>query len=104
MVDMSDTVVGSGIPAVAVLVEAVSFTPGREPVVIQYRARDAKSGPLAQSQLHHTTQPALERRCVVGATTWGDDEIKAELRAHLNECGMIVEIADRPQSPEQPVK
>lgn len=75
-----------------VVIEAISFTPGREPVIIQYSACNTKVGPLASSQLHHATQEKLRARCARGVLEWGDAEAIAELSEHLTECGISAEV------------
>jgi hypothetical protein len=91
---------------VPVVIEAVQYTPDREPVVVHYRARDAIAGPLATTNLFHTTQPELAARGTAAARAgeawyWSCDEVKAALADHLAEHGFAVSVvANVLQQPE----
>jgi hypothetical protein len=85
-----------------VVINAIQFTPDREPVLIQYSGHGVTSGPLAQTQLHHTTQDALSARSGT-AGSWGDADVKAELAAHLAEHGIAAVIVDNVEAPPEPV-
>jgi hypothetical protein len=76
-----------------VVINAVQFTPDRQPVLIQYAGHEVSSGPLAGRQMHHTTQAVLEARSGIPGS-WGDAECKAELAAHLAEHGIAAVIVD----------
>jgi hypothetical protein len=76
-----------------VVIETVQFTPDREAVILHYRGRGVTAGPLAQTNLHHTTQEQLAARAPAEIRTtylgyWCDNECKAELEAHLAESGI----------------
>lgn len=88
-----------------VCIEAISFTPGREPVIIQYSGLNTTVGPLATSQLHHATQAALQTRVKSPGAVWGDAEAIADLADHLTDCGIAAEVvvnADPSREAEAP--
>lgn len=76
---------------IQIIIEAVQHTPDREPVAIQFAARPPATGLFALSQQLHTTQAALVARSGI-PDSWGDAEVKAELRAHLEGHGLVAEI------------
>jgi len=81
------------VQAVQVVVTAVSYTPDCEPVHIHYEGVGVSGGPLAQSNICHTTQADLSARSGKPGY-WGDAETKAELADHLAENGLVVTVAD----------
>lgn len=88
---------------IEIVLEAVQFTPDREPVIIQYAGRGVTTGPFARSQQHHTTQAALADRSTIPGY-WSDVETKADLAAHLAEHGIAAVIVDNvePEQPDEP--
>jgi hypothetical protein len=92
--------------ALQIVIEAVQFTAGREPVIVQYAAKDAATGgPFARTQLHHTTQSALAGRAsgqTRDADYWSDAEVAAELVAHLASFGVTAEVVPHDVAEPQP--
>ena len=68
-------------------IEAIQYTPGGEPVLVQYSAEG--DGPMARSTLFHTTQEAL-------GDGWNDQHVLEALEAHLtaHELTAVVPMAD----------
>lgn len=93
-----------------VVAEAVQFTPGREPVKVQYSARGTAEGPLKGSLMFHTTQTELfehsvGRKAIDGdEITWGDLDVVAMLQKHLDDNGINATVTvlepDAPPTPE----
>lgn len=80
-----------------VIIEAVSYTPDREPVNIHYAGYLVRTGPFARSMICSTTQSKLAARSpaaiqAIAPGYWSDEELKAELLAHLEELGFPVEL------------
>lgn len=68
-------------------IEAIQYTPGCEPVLVQY---SADTGPMARSTLFHTTQAALTARANGG--TWNDKHVLEALEEHLATFALPVEV------------
>lgn len=79
---------------VAIVIEAVQFTPQSDAVHVQWSARDPSSVPFSGTQIHHTTQPALMARSVI-SDTWGDEEIETDLIDALSAAGVAAVIVQR---------
>lgn len=71
-------------PAINVRIEAVQYTPGYEPVNVQY---SAEAGPLAKTNTLFTTQTAL-------GGEWSDAAVRAALLQYLDENGISAVITN----------
>ncbi len=115
---MTTTLTPAAPKPIEIVIEAVQFTPDRDPVLIQYSGKGALTGPFSKPQQHHTTQTALVERMAPSVRAaleaagldpvnhWGLGEEKAELLAHLTEHGIYAEIVPNvdPPQPEEPVQ
>lgn len=87
-------------------IEAVQFTPGRDPVLIHYAGKGIESGPLAKASIFSTTQTKL-----AGVPTdakpedvvWGDTAVVAALEEHLAESGIAAKV-ELPEPEAPPAK
>jgi hypothetical protein len=75
------------------VIQTVSYTPGLGPVHIHYAGVPGTTGPFAITHICHTTQDALSLRSGQPGY-WSDVELRDELRAHLAEHGLEVEVID----------
>lgn len=83
-------------PKPLIHIEAVQFTPGRDPVMVHYTGKGIESGPLAKSSIFSTTQTALagvEPGADPESIVWGDSAVVTALEAHLAENGIAATVA-----------
>lgn len=76
-----------------IVIEAVQYTPGRDPVYVQYTGHNIETGPFAKTQGFHTTQVALEEQSGTPGRG-GDEDIYALLQVDLATHGINAEIIE----------
>lgn len=83
---------------IQVVIEATQYTPDREPVLIHWAGKGVSTGPFSRTNIHSTTQTDLIARSAAPGY-WSDDEVKAELQAHLDAIGILAEIVPNTDTP-----
>lgn len=90
------------VKAIAIHIEAVQFTPGRDPVLVHYSGK-VDTGPLAKASIFSTTQTALagmKPGADPAAVVWGDVAVVDALEAHLAESGIAAKVElPEPEAP-----
>lgn len=74
-----------------IVIEAVSYTPGKDAVLIHYATFPGDPTPFPGSHICHTSQDALSRRSGIPGY-WSDVEIRVELLNYLSSHGLEVDI------------
>jgi hypothetical protein len=80
-----------------IIIEAVSYTPGKDAVLVYYTNFPGDPTPFPGTHIFHTSQAALSRRSG-NPGYWSDAEIRTELLNYLSEHGFSVEIIPAPET------